>query len=210
MVEKVLVVSRDKLLSGEIIPNGFQQDNLNTLIANIHHFAYFINRTDAENDPSLKQIIPYLVISYTNNLSKVCKIFLVQRLSGQAEKRLHHKYSIGIGGHINPVESVSAIVDIIKNGLERELHEELKVNTKYQYRIVGYINDDTVPVGQVHLGLVYEVIVDDINGIEVAEKELMVGRFATVQEIETCLSSMETWSQIVYSDFINPVRSKSP
>jgi len=204
-MEQVLVVPRNKLLNGAEIPYGFHSANLEGLLKNIHAFAYFINRPDAENNPALKQIIPYLVITEREG-----KIFLVQRLAGQTEKRLHNKYSIGIGGHINPVISpegkeVTVIPDIIKSGLERELHEELQVTTPYQYKLAGYLNDDSNSVGQVHLGLVHQVLVDDAQGVSVLENDLMQGSFSAISEIENQFSLLETWSQIVFKDFVKRV-----
>jgi predicted NUDIX family phosphoesterase len=226
-MEEILVVKRDKLLSRVTLLTGFHRDNIDKLLQNIHRFGYFINRSEAENDPSLKQIIPYLLITHQSN-----DIFMVQRLSTQIEKRLHNKYSIGIGGHINPVRDKSSqlddrdseinsnerknisngvnpvrnktlpVSDVIKSGLERELHEELNLSTDYQYTLVGYLNDDTNSVGQVHLGLVYQVMVDDITGVEVAEKGLMTGRFVSPTEIEQHYALLESWSQMVYKDFI--------
>ncbi|MBI5779359.1 MAG: hypothetical protein HZA49_07875 [Planctomycetes bacterium] len=204
-MEHVLVVERNKLLDGKEIPYGFHKDNIEVLLQNIHKSAYFINRPDAENNPALKQIIPYLVIT-----GREGEIFLVQRLAGQTEKRLHNKYSIGIGGHINPVldaqgNEVSSVPEIIKSGLERELHEELQVKTSYHYKLVGYLNDDSNSVGQVHLGLVHQVLVGDTDGVSVLEKDLMIGKFETIREIEKQLELLETWSQIVFRDFVKTV-----
>jgi predicted NUDIX family phosphoesterase len=199
-MERVLVVERDKLLAGKSILHGFHKEDLDELLANIYRFAFFVDRPDAENNPSLKQIIPYLVISPANN--RADKVFLVQRLATQTEKRLHNKYSIGIGGHINPVKDTVAVKDIVKSGLERELHEELKVSTPYEYKLAGYLNDDTNAVGQVHLGLVFQVMVKDEAGVEVLEKDLMVGKFADINEIEKHFLLLESWSQIVYKDFV--------
>jgi predicted NUDIX family phosphoesterase len=201
-MEKVLVIERGKLLAGRAIPHGFHKDDLDALLDNIHRNAYFIDRPDAENNPSLKQIIPYLLITEREG-----RIFLVRRLSGQTEKRLHNKYSIGIGGHINPVidaqgKEVSSVPDIIKSGLERELHEELRVTTSYRYKLAGFLNDDSNAVGQVHLGLVHQVLVDDAQGVSVLEKDLMVGNFAGIGEIEKQFQLLETWSQIVFKDFV--------
>lgn len=203
-MEKVLVVERDKLLGGKPLLYGFHNQNLDELLENIYRFGHFVDRPDAENNPALKQIIPYLLISHKNNTADEHKLFLVQRLATQTEKRLHNKYSIGIGGHINPVTAKDdlPVEDIVKSGLERELHEELKVSTPYQYKLVGYLNDDTNSVGQVHFGLVFQVMVNNENGVEVAEKDLMFGNFVNVKEIEKHFSLLESWSQIVYKDFV--------
>lgn len=202
-MERVLVVNRDNLLAGRRIPNGFHKDDLSILLENIYQNAYFLNRSDAENNSNLKQIIPYMVITGSDG-----KIFLVQRLSGQTEKRLHNKYSIGIGGHINPVitfdnKEVQFIPEIIRNGLERELHEELEIKTAYQYKLLGFLNDDSNSVGQVHLGLVHQVLVDDVSGVCILEKDLMVGKFESIEEIGKHFDLLETWSQIVFKEFVS-------
>lgn len=191
MSEQILVAPRNKLFNNNSIPYGYGTEDLDGLIKRIYTSCYFIERTKAENDPSLKQIIPYLVVTYND------KVFLLQRYKTQTESRLHHKYSIAVGGHINPTEG-KVIEGIIEKGLERELHEELLVQCPYSHHLTGYLNDDTNPVGSVHFGLVYKIEVEDQAAVKVAEKELMTGRFVRTQEIEQYYKLMETWSQILY------------
>ena len=75
--------------------------------------------------------------------------FLLQRTPKQTEARLHHKLSLGIGGHINP--DTPDLLD----GLQKELEEEVDVAGDYDLTFVGILNDDTTDVGRVHLGAVY-------------------------------------------------------
>lgn len=191
MSEQILIVPRTKLFKGQPIPHGYGTADLDGLVKRIYASGYFVKRTEAENDPALKQIIPYLVVTHHG------KVFLLQRYKTQTESRLHHKYSMGVGGHINPVKG-SALKGIIEKGLERELNEELLVQCPYTYHLKGYLNDDTNSVGAVHFGLVFKVEVTDETAVKVAEKELMTGRFLRTQEIEPYYKSMETWSQILY------------
>lgn len=191
MSEQILVVPRTKLFNGKPVPHGYGRDDLDDLIKRIYASAYFIARDKAENDPSLKQIIPYLVVTYND------KIFLLQRHKAQTESRLHDKYSIAVGGHINPVEG-EVVEGILEKGLERELNEELLVQCSYTYHLAGYLNDDSNPVGSVHFGLVYKIKVKEETAVKVAEQELMTGRFVRTQDIEPYYELLETWSQIVY------------
>lgn len=212
-MEQILVVPREKLFNGQPIPHGFNSGNLEKVLENIRQFGYFTERPDAEKDPARKQIIPYMLIRHND------KLFMVRRLATQTEKRLHNKYSIGIGGHINPalipvkdssdksgaphenkcgVNPAEKIDERVIDGLERELHEELQVNTPYTHKLVGYINDDTNSVGQVHFGLVFEVVVADPAKVEVLEKDMMAGSFIDIKEVNKSYALLESWSQLAY------------
>ena len=56
-------------------------------------------RPDMEEDPSFKQLIPYVIFRHTDDDGTV-RILHYARGSGGGESRLHAKLSIGIGGHI--------------------------------------------------------------------------------------------------------------
>lgn len=196
MVEHVLVVDRDKLLSGKPLPHGLKKTGLKPLIERIYKFGRFVNRPYAENNPDLKQIIPYMLMTHQD------RYFLLHRRATQTEQRLHNKYSLGVGGHINPIKGMRSIRGIIEKGLERELHEELSVKCPYRHKLVAYLNDDSNPVGQVHLGLIYTVDVKDGAKVKVAETELMEGQFVARAEIAPHYDVMETWSQILYKELL--------
>ena len=191
-IEQVLVIERAKLFHGQVIPQGFSKDNLPTVLQGIRAYAYFIDRPKAENDSSLKQIIPYMLITCRNN------IFLLQRYASQTESRLHNKYSIGVGGHINPIKKSRNVPhDIIEKALERELNEELSVKDTNKPQLIGYLNDDSNAVGSVHFGMVYRLEVENKALVSVAETDLMTGRFLAAGQLGDYYDRMETWSQIL-------------
>jgi predicted NUDIX family phosphoesterase len=109
--------------------------------------AEFIERSQAERDFTRKQIIPYVVLRHQD------KFLLIRRTKQQAEKRLHDKCSLGIGGHINATDQTET--DLLEAGMRRELNEEIQVKQEKSCQLIGIINDDTTEVDQVHLGLVY-------------------------------------------------------
>jgi predicted NUDIX family phosphoesterase len=113
----------------------------------------FIARPEAERDPGYKQLIPYVIMAYGD--SYLC----YARGRGTDEPRLAEKVSIGIGGHINPSDTMPLfhenLQQVYLNAVAREVAEEVRVGTEHEDKIVGLINDDSNEVGQVHFGIVH-------------------------------------------------------
>jgi predicted NUDIX family phosphoesterase len=188
MSERVMVVERDHL-APHLVERGLVQrvsDDVFNLIVEHHSF---LDRPTAEVSPQYKQIIPYVLIRHDDSY------FLLQRTRKQTEARLHDMLSLGIGGHINPDTP-----DLL-GGLQKELDEELDVAGDYEISFVGILNDDTTDVGRVHLGAVYVLDARDA-AVEVRETEKMTGRWVPRAELTELRERMETWSQIVYDDYI--------
>jgi len=151
----------------------------------------FLPRDQAEQNPAHKQIIPYALIAFENSV-----VYYV-RGKKAGEQRLVAKGSIGIGGHMNEGdESLFALDEqAYRVGVEREVNEEIKINTQFDDRIVALINDDTTDVGRVHLGVVH---VFRLAEPKVEKREAMITglTFLTKQELVTRRESLESWSQI--------------
>ncbi|MFO0788036.1 MAG: phosphoesterase [Pirellulales bacterium] len=163
-------------------------------------------RGEMEEDPSFKQLIPYVLFRWTDAAGTV-HLFEYQRGSGQGERRLHAKRSVGIGGHISS-DDANVVVSlretnhlaerddhIYREGMRRELEEEVIIETPYQETVVGLINDDETPVGRVHLGMVHLCDVEEPR-IQPREADILDGRFSPVSEILTRLDQFESWSEI--------------
>jgi predicted NUDIX family phosphoesterase len=188
--EKILVVPRDKLFADMDTPQGFGRAGLEQLVERIRDFHEFAGRRAAEEDPSLKQIIPYMVLCCGQ------KVFLMRRFDNQDEERLRNLYSLGVGGHVNQTDD-SPHESTLAAGLERELREEVEIPGSFALQPVGYINDETNAVGQVHFGLAYRVSVRT-EDVAVRESDIMSGSFVTIPEARSVYPEMETWSQIVF------------
>ena len=188
MREDVLVVPRERLFPSGAF-HGFSSDGVERYLAVIAAHAFFVPRAGVEDDPGLKQIIPYVVLRHGD------RVFLVKRTRGGSEERLREKFSLGIGGHINP-EDVGDAADPVQAGMRRELEEEVQVPAGWQVRPVGSLNDDQEAVGSVHFGLVY---VADLPSPEVRVRETgkLQGAFATFEEIHSVYAKLETWSQFI-------------
>jgi predicted NUDIX family phosphoesterase len=146
----------------------------------------FLPREEAENDPTFKQLIPYLVLCQNG------KVFHYRRRGG-SERRLQAKRSIGLGGHISSEDGPANVA--YRAGMARELAEETEGAMVISERCVALINDDSTPVGQVHLGIVHVLHVR--GEVHLRESELLGGGFAEPAELLGDMAQFETWSQLL-------------
>jgi predicted NUDIX family phosphoesterase len=189
MEERVYVVPRVELFD-ESAPHGFVP-GIDRWMPRIRHRGHFAPRSRVEEDPSLKQIIPYALIVRGD------EIFCVQRTTGGGERRLHGLKSIGVGGHVNPIDKGNVVGD----ALRRELAEEVVLPSRWGARLTGLLNDDTTAVGSVHVGVVAVVEIDPDAEVKVREAETMTGSFMGRPELrEMCAAdreSFESWSALL-------------
>lgn len=151
----------------------------------------WLERDLAEQDPTHKQLIPYVVVRDRSGPSE--HVFLMERTDAGGDPRLHRRATIGVGGHLNPVDGGD---DPLAAGLRREWREELEAGWEPEFVPIGLLNDDRNPVGSVHLGVVFEV---ESAGreLDVRERDKLIGRMVTLAELAEAWDRMETWSQLV-------------
>ncbi len=157
------------------------------LRAAVREHGTFMDRPAAEADPAYKQLIPYVVVRDGS------RTLLMERTAAGGDPRLHHKASIGVGGHLNPVDDGA---DPLGAGLRREWSEELDAPWEPEFRLVGMLNDESNPVGSVHLGVVFLVEAAG-RPIAVREHDKLTARMATAEELRAVRDRMETWSRLV-------------
>jgi predicted NUDIX family phosphoesterase len=188
MAERVLVLSRRSVPGGcdfrGIRP--VQPAALDVLRSVVARHGRYLERPVAEEDPFHKQLIPYVVIRDGS------RVFLMQRTDGGGDRRLHGKASIGVGGHLNPVDEGD---DPLMAGLRREWEEELVADWSPAFRLVGLLNDDSNPVGAVHLGVVFEVEAAG-RSVDVREHHKLAGSFVEPDRVRAVWDRRETWSQL--------------
>ena len=148
-------------------------------------------RGEMEQDPSFKQLIPYVIFRFQNEQG--IQLFQYTRGSGAGESRLRAKKSVGIGGHISTLDTDSG--SVYEQGMQRELEEETIIDTPYKAHRVGMINDDETEVGRVHLGVVHIFDVEQPN-VKAREDEIVDAGFEDLSAIMNDLEAYETWSQI--------------
>ena len=153
--------------------------------------ASYRPRSEMEQDPSFKQLIPYVIFRHTDSTGRTT-LFHYTRGVGQGEARLHRKRSIGIGGHICVDDAGTR--NPYSEGMRRELDEEVIIDTPYRERCVGLINDDQTEVGKVHLGVVHLLDVEQPN-VRPRESEIIAAGFAPPTDLLAEAETFESWSQ---------------
>lgn len=189
MTERVLVLPRSSVPGGTDFHGirGVDGDGLRDLREAVARHGTYLDRSVAEMDPTHKQLIPYVVVRDGR------RVFLMHRTDAGGDARLYGRASIGVGGHLNPVDAGD---DPLMAGLRREWEEELVTDWEPRYTLLGLLNDDGNRVGAVHLGVVFTV---EAGGrpVDVRERDKLTGAFADADAVRATWDRLETWSQIV-------------
>ncbi len=169
--------------------------------------ASYRPRREVEQDPGFKQLIPYVIFSYTDP-EKNLNVFQYTRGSGMGEGRLHSKRSVGIGGHISAIDAEANLNSSpYEEGMRRELAEEVEILTPYTAKCVGLINDDQTEVGRVHLGVVHLFKVEN-PAVRPRETDILQSGFQPLAQILPDLPAFETWSQICIRALFGDAQTK--
>ncbi|MBF0378444.1 MAG: phosphoesterase [Desulfamplus sp.] len=171
---------------------------------------HWVDRQIAEIDKTFKQIIPYIIIQADSG-----NLTAIYRRKG-SENRLHGLWSIGIGGHINPLDSQTCehktdFKKILYSGMTREFYEEIIISPQIAFikkniftpQFLGIINDDLSEVGKVHFGVVFRVSVDSPDYFTAGEELLDFQWVKTEKLLEKNLVNynLELWSQLALQIF---------
>lgn len=207
MAENILVFKRsvlDELGSFQGTLSPPQSDRYIKEVLNPLNWM-FHSRPEAENDPSLKQIIPYCV------LTRGSKIYYYQRTKKAGEARLHDLYSVGFGGHINDqdVKNGKITRQLYFDALHRELEEEIDMNgAMWVNKIGGIINDDSNMVGQVHFGIVHRLVLVTDGYTERREKNDKTGEMEYVRRNTKEISLKEDAHRNLQCDDLSVLKAK--
>ncbi len=174
----------------------------------------FMARPLAERDPNYKQLIPYVLMMCPDGRGPSApgdRYLTYVRGKRAGETRLVGNRSIGIGGHINPADDAVPLFrndfrDAYQAAVEREVAEEVAVETGHRDHVVALLNDDSNEVGQVHLGVVHCWVLDEP---QVSRREQMITQmeFMTLDGLRAVRDQMETWSQLCL-DALDQIRAK--
>tara|TARA_Y100000310_G_scaffold333348_1_gene410697 strand:+ start:87 stop:713 length:627 start_codon:yes stop_codon:yes gene_type:complete len=150
----------------------------------------FLRRGDVEEDPSYKQPIAYVLIVNP----RLRKVFAYQRK--KADPRLQGKWSWGIGGHVERVDTGHPI----HTSRDREIGEEIEIDGEIgEPKFMGYIYTEKDPVGRVHFGLLY-IIETNAEIVRHRSEEIGQGGLRSVIDLGSFTQDpgveVEEWSKI--------------
>ncbi len=190
--EQVLVVPRT-LLEELGMFQGLRTEGLDAAVERLLDPAshFFMDRAAAEEDSSHKQIIPYCIFR--------CGSRILHYTRGKAggESRLHAKISVGVGGHVNPIDMGEGRTgaEAYHAAVTREIEEELDLSGTHSHRIIALLNDESNLVGQVHLGIVHlvDLPTEEVTSREDALTDLGFSELSYLQG--DGYERLETWSQ---------------
>ena len=184
--EQVLVIRHS-----DIFPTppwqGMRTQDLDPYFEAISTHALFMPRAQVENDPTYQQIIPYVVFRHQG------RYFVTHRKTAGSDARIHHLYSLGVGGHLNPIDGAS---NVLADGMQREWEEEVDYQGTFTPRLLGLLNDDSDPVSSVHLGIIF-LVEGDTDEISIRETAKLSGEMLTLDTLSNLGDALETWAQIV-------------
>lgn len=193
----ILVIKRD-ILFKDFVLDGFVHIEDKNILPIINEYSEYQLRNDAlEKNLAFKQIIPYIIV--INKKEK--KIFGYKRFKKNAgfhETRLHNKFSIGLGGHVDKVEAKD---NLIYESMMREFMEEVDMVNYPSPKVIGFINSELTEVDRMHIAIV--AIADTTESVGKRENEEVVEeKFYSIDEIESIIKDdsiqIETWTKVAW------------
>ncbi len=205
MKRKVMVVPREKLFPEGPFSGFISADGIDYGSRILSSYQY-MERGRAEEDDRFKQPIGYALLY--NPRKKLVFAYLRSSKDGEyPEKRLQGKWSWGLGGHIE--EDDASDEDPVRYSMLREIAEETGIPELGRPEIMGYINDDSDPVGRVHFGVLclIETAIEDISPIS---PELAGGKMLPLSELRGLCSdpevTVEEWSRFALEALENHLK----
>jgi predicted NUDIX family phosphoesterase len=203
--EHVLCVLKDKLPL-EFIGQGVRvvraQPGMPTTIDVLSQFIRghweLLPRTPRlEADAAFKQLIPYVLLVHGD-------CFFAYRRAKGSEERLASKVSLGVGGHINQGDldmrhPHGLHINTLFRAALREVREELGP-IDGPLSLMGLVNDDSNPVGRVHLGIVFRLEIPSPDFLRPGPEIEPLGWFRPNELFEKRVTGrweFETWSAML-------------
>lgn len=168
------------------------------LLSEIRSASSFVPRKEAEFDPTILQVIPY---AYVYGWKPAVLVY--ERTTKGGESRLHSKWSVGVGGHINPVDNTGD--DIFTVAAAREVNEEFvftgsraRTALPTDFTLRGFIRRTDTTVNSVHFGVVYAFGAPTETAAPAAEDCTIVSWMRPQQlMLPESFERLEAWSQDV-------------
>jgi len=170
-----------------------------------------VPRSTAEKNYKLKQVVVYTVIKSRDLYLTYCRTPKTQ------EERLRHKYSIGIGGHVN-IADINQLTlfdydckkSFLLQAVWREIKEEIKIESKIlnEPQLIRFINDDSNDVGKVHFGTIWLLEIKEPKVSIKQERGIGKIKFDDISDLQAKKRCFEKWSQLLIDYFIEKEAEK--
>lgn len=206
MNEQVLVVPR-RIMEPFVDPatgmsSPYLHDKIKKVILAKREWMDRDAADDVNQCQDMVQIIPYVMVRHRG------KYLYTHRKKKQKEARLHHRYSLGISGHIDrdaPGDPRGG-TNLISGSLWREMREELKWSFDSDLDkevFLGAIYDPGDEVSSLHFGLAY-LVESETKYISSGEPDKMTVAWVSPDYIaKKAMKKLELWSQILASNCIS-------
>jgi predicted NUDIX family phosphoesterase len=194
MVEQLVTIPRTILeeVCPEGVFHGVKPFSLSLLPLLDSKNFQIVPRNLAEEDPTYKQLVVYFTVQQNR------KFLSYWRSPKGGDARLHRKFSFGFGGHVNEGD-ITPPRDPGLATVAREIKEEIDATIE-SVVFRGFLNDDSDPIGRVHLGLLYDVKVS--NYAETGDDNIERPELVSWNTLHERYDDLEGWSKHVY-DFID-------
>ncbi|HEX9641422.1 MAG TPA: NUDIX domain-containing protein [Candidatus Krumholzibacteria bacterium] len=155
----ILVVPRQQIFP-RLSPQGFLPKEAVDLDL-LREQVFFAEREFMEQCSHFKQLIPYITLTLGD------EILCYQRQSKHSEQRLGGLWTVGFGGHVEPLDRntpQARELGLLEAAALRELHEETGLDVQFEMlHHAGLINSEQTDVSTVHLGLYYTADLGALN-----------------------------------------------
>lgn len=213
--KELVMCVHHKAFDNLIAQHGLQVTEACMLLYSMPGCVMMIDRALVENDPNLLQIVTYTVLRAEG------KILVYKRGKSGGETRLHERYSIGVGGHVNMNDVMRAITftaankqltDPIWQCMVRELNEELVLTADNDFRVqnIPVIYDDSNEVSIVHAGFANVVDLPTMEHAKAKEDCIEDVQWLTLEELQTpeWQQKLESWSNIAVKSLVEAANLK--
>ncbi|MCA9390369.1 NUDIX domain-containing protein, partial [candidate division WWE3 bacterium] len=177
--------------------DGLKRDDLDHYYQLLLSHSEFRIREELEHDPQFKQIIPQVVFKHQDS-------YFLHRQVAANETRLNSLCPLPIGGHVEEFDQKIVGQDIIQAALDREVDEEVFLETEVTKRTflgIIYLEDEN-PVNHVHVGIAYIFEVKNPN-IRIKEEGLEDVGWVSANYLNENIDSLTYWSKVILKEHIN-------
>jgi predicted NUDIX family phosphoesterase len=186
-MSEIAVIPVSTLRTAGYVRHGFWSAP-RTVLTEFDGWMTAMHRPSAEVDLTVKQPIAYAVVRRGD------EVYVMERLTGGVEARLHGVLTLGVGGHVDAPFAPSQRVE---DAMRREWTEEVACTAEPEWRWLGLVNDDEIAVGRHHIGCVFEARLPLDAEVSVLETNKLRGYWSNISALRGERERLETWSAFV-------------